>query len=324
MTSGTDIEANSSGRTNVGEHQLCPPYVLITPAHNEEAFIAQTIESVINQTVLPVKWVIVDDGSTDSTAAIVSRYLPKYPWMEMVQRSPRQDRNFAGKVHAFNAGCERLKGLEYEIIGNLDADVSIEADYLEFLLRRFTEDERLGVGGTIFIEEGYSSERHSFEGHYHVAGGCQLFRRRCFEEIGGFKPNKGGGVDWVAVTTARMMGWKTRAFREKRFFHHRHLGTAKRGALAALYDYGERDYYLGGHPVWELFRVAYRMTKRPYIFGGLSLGLGYGWAMVRRIDRSVSNELMAFHRGEQMRKLGIILKSLLTFRRVDSFKVLPD
>ncbi|HLZ32507.1 MAG TPA: hypothetical protein VKP13_00725, partial [Nitrospira sp.] len=249
---------------------------------------------------------------------------PKYPWMEMVQRSHRHDRNFAGKVHAFNAGYERVRDLGYEIVGNIDADVTFEADYFEFLLVKFTGDEKLGVAGTIFVEEGYSSDRHSFEGHYHVAGGCQLFRKRCFEEVGGFKPNKAGGVDWVAVTTARMMGWKTKSFREKSFFHHRHLGTAARGALAAVFDYGERDYYLGGHPLWELFRVAYRMTKRPYLLGGLSLGLGYGWAMLRGIDRSVSNELMAFHRREQMRKLGIILKSLLTFKRVDSFKVLPD
>jgi poly-beta-1,6-N-acetyl-D-glucosamine synthase len=324
MMSSVDIKGNSSVRINRQDRGLLPPFVLITPAHNEEALIKKTIESVISQTILPMRWVIVDDGSTDSTAAIVSPYLPKYPWIEMVQRSARQDRNFAGKVHAFNAGYESVRGLGYEIVGNLDADISFEADYLEFLLRKFTEDENLGVAGSIFVEEGYSSDRHSFEGHYHVAGGCQLFRKRCFEEIGGFKPNKAGGVDWVAVTTARMMGWKTKSFREKSFFHHRHLGTAARGALAALFDYGKRDYYLGGHPLWELFRVAYRMTKRPYVLGGLSLGLGYGWAMLRGIDRSVSNELMAFHRREQMRKLGIILKSLLTFKRVDSFKVLSD
>jgi poly-beta-1,6-N-acetyl-D-glucosamine synthase len=324
MMSSVDIKGDSGVRMNGQDRGLLPRFVLITPAHNEEALIERTIESVITQTILPMRWVIVDDGSTDSTAAIVSRYLPEHSWMEMVQRSARPDRNFAGKVHAFNAGYESVRGLGYEIVGNLDGDISFEADYLEFLLRKFMEDENLGVAGSIFVEEGYSSDRHSFEGHYHVAGGCQLFRKRCFEEIGGFKPNKAGGVDWVAVTTARMMGWKTKSFREKSFFHHRHLGTAARGAVAAAFDYGERDYYLGGHPLWELFRVAYRMTKRPYLLEGLSLGLGYGWAMLRGIDKSVSNELMAFHRREQMRKLGIILKSLLTFKRVDSFKVLPD
>ncbi len=299
-------------------------YVLITPARNEAAFIAKTLESVVRQTSLPLKWVIVNDGSTDGTAEIIRPYLAQYPWIELVQMPRRPDRSFAAKVQAFNAGHERVKGLDYEIVGNLDADLSFEADYLEFLLSKFSQDAALGVGGTVFREDGYSSEQQSFEGHFHVAGGCQLFRRKCFEEVGGFIPNRAGGVDWIAVTTARMKGWKTRSFREKSFFHHRHLGMAGRKPLAAAFSYGEKDYYLGGHPVWELFRIGYRATRPPYIIGGLALGLGYGRAMIRKMKRPVSKELMAFHRREQMRKLSVILKSALTFDRVDNFKVLSD
>lgn len=300
-----------------------PLYVLITPAHNEEEFIEKTIESMIHQTFLPVKWVIVDDGSTDKTPEIINRYLAQRPWIEMVQLPQRRDRSFAAKVHSFNAGYQKFKGLQYEIIGNLDADISFEKDFFAFLVERFAADPTLGVAGTIFREEGYSSETDSFEGQTHVSGQCQLFRRRCFEEIGGYIPHRAGGIDWMAVTTARMMGWKTRSFREKSFFHHRHLGTAGRSVLAAMFSYGEKDYYLGGHPIWELFRVAYRITKRPYIFAGLALGLGYCWAFLRRMPRPVSRELMTFHRQEQMLKLKTILKSLVKFRRVDNFKVMP-
>jgi glycosyltransferase involved in cell wall biosynthesis len=300
------------------------PYVLITPAHNEEAFIEKTIQSVIRQTLLPTTWVIVNDGSTDSTASIVERYLAKHEWIEMIQRPQRRERSFAAKVYSFNAGYERVKSLEYEILGNLDADVSFDEDHFEFLLSRFAEDSTLGVAGTIFQEEGYSSDAHSFEGHNHVAGGCQLFRRRCFEEISGYMPNKAGGVDWIAVTTARMMGWKTRSFREKSFFHHRHLGMAERSVFAASFSYGEKDYYLGGHPVWELFRVAYRITKRPYVIGGIGLALGYFWALLRQMERPISHKLMKFHRREQMLKLKIILKSIIKRKRVDNFQVLPD
>lgn len=303
---------------------LLPSYVLITPAHNEEAFIEKTIESVIHQTILPMKWVIVDDGSTDKTAEIVSRYLIRYPWMELVQLSQRRGHNFASKVYAFNAGWEKVRDLAYNVIGNLDGDLSFDAEYFEFLQTKFKDDDHLGVAGTVFMEDGYSSARDSFEGHQHVAGGCQMFRKRCFEEIGGYIPNKAGGVDWIAVTTARMKGWKTRSFREKSFFHHRHLGMAERGNLSALFSYGEKDYYLGGHPVWELFRVAYRIVHRPFLFGGLALGLGFGWAQLRMIKRPVSAELMRFHRKEQMRKLRAVIKSVLTFKKVDSFKVLPD
>jgi glycosyltransferase involved in cell wall biosynthesis len=303
------------------QHYFPPSYVLITPARNEEAFIEKTIESVIHQTVLPLKWVIVDDGSTDRTPEIVSRYFAKYPWIELVQMPQRRDRSFAAKVSAFNAGYERVNGLQYEIIGNLDADISFEKDHFEFLSRKFSEDPTLGVAGTVFREEGYSSEHQSFEGHNHVAGGCQLFRKRCFEDIGGFIPNRAGGVDWIAVTTARMMGWKTESFRDKSFFHHRHLGTAQRGVLSSSFSYGEKDYYLGGHPVWELFRVAYRAAKPPYIIDGLALGLGYCWAFFSRTPCPVSRELTAFHRKEQMAKLKVILKALASFKRVDNFNL---
>lgn len=301
------------------------PYVLISPARNEEKNIEKTIQSMINQTHLPLKWVIVNDGSTDSTATIVRGYLPTHSWIELIEMPVRRDRSFAAKVNSFNAGYQRVKHLNYEIIGNLDADLSFEKDYLEFLMGKFAEDSSLGVAGTIFKEDGgYSSDTDSFEGQTHVAGGCQLFRRKCFEDVGGYIPIKAGGIDWIAVTTARMRGWKTRSYREKYFFHHRSLGTAERSVLASGFSYGEKDYYLGGHPVWELFRVLYKMTKKPYVIGGVVLGLGYLWAFLRRVPRPVSGELMKFHRGEQMVKLKTIMKSLLRFQKVDNFRVMQS
>ena len=301
------------------------PYVLISPARNEEKNIEKTIQSMINQTHLPLKWVIVNDGSTDSTASIVRRYLPKYGWIEMIEMPMRRDRSFAAKVNGFNSGYEKVKHLDYEVIGNLDADLSFEKDYLEFLMCKFAEDLSLGVTGTIFKEEGgYSSDTDSFEGQTHVAGGCQLFRRKCFEQVGGYIPNRAGGIDWIAVTTARMQGWKTRSYREKWFFHHRSLGTAERSVLASGFSYGEKDYYLGGHPVWELFRVFYKMTKQPYVIGGAALGLGYLWALICRTPRPVSDDLMKFHRREQMVKLRTIVKSLLKCRKIDNFHVMQN
>src|SRR5437899_11376748 len=115
-------------------------YVLISPARNEQALIEKTVNSVIAQTVLPERWVIVDDGSSDRTAEIVERYTKRFAWIELVRRPMRLDRSFAGKVHAFNAGFERVQSLRFDVIGNLDADVSFQPDYLEFLMTRFSED----------------------------------------------------------------------------------------------------------------------------------------------------------------------------------------
>ena len=307
------------------QDQSLPSYVLITPARNEEEFIEKTLESVTRQTYAPLKWVIVNDGSTDGTASRIEPYLSKYTWIELVNLPVRRERNFAAKVHAFNAGQEKVKALNYEIIGNLDSDVSLDPDHFEFLSKQFKDDPQLGVAGTVFREEsGYNSGTDSLEGQLHVSGQCQLFRRQCFADVGGYFANKAGGIDWIAVTTARMKGWKTRSFREKSFFHHRRLGTAERSTFAAAFSYGEKDYYLGGHPVWELFRVAYRMVKPPYVVEGLALGLGYGWALVRRAKRPISKELVAFNRQEQMRKLGVILRSSLTFKSIDKFKLLSN
>jgi len=185
-------------------------------------------------------------------------------------------------------------------------------------MRKFSEDPKLGVAGTPFTEDGgYDTARDSFEGENHVAGGCQLFRRQCFEDVGGYIPNPAGGVDWIAVTTARMKGWKTRSFPEKRFHHYRTLGTAGRSRAAASFSYGEKDYYLGGSPLWQLFRVTYRATKQP--LEGAALLAGYCWAAARRIERPVCRELMRFHRREQMKKLRNIFSSLLKFRKINNF-----
>jgi len=300
-------------------------YILITPARNEAAFIEKTLDSMIAQTLLPERWVIVDDGSSDRTAEIVESYATRYSWIELVRRLQDPDRNFASKAHAVNAGLERVSSLQFDIMGNLDADVSFEPDYMEFLLRKFSDDPELGVAGTPFTQDGdYDSSKDSFEGENYVAGPCQLFRYRCFQDIGGYVPNRAGGIDWIAVMTARMKGWKVRAFPEKRYHHHRTLGTAGRGALRALFSYGEKDYYLGGSPVWQLFRVAYRMTKKPVLTGGLALLFGYCWAAMRRTKRAVTPELMHFHRREQMKKLRAIFRSLLSFKKVDSFRLATE
>jgi glycosyltransferase involved in cell wall biosynthesis len=277
-------------------------YVLITPARNEETFIAQTIESVVSQTVRPLKWVIVSDGSTDRTDMIVQQYLRRHSWLELVRMPEHRDRQFAAKVQAFDAGWQKLKGLDYDIIGNLDADITFNSDYFAYLLNKFFENPNLGVAGTPFVE-GNSHYDYRYTNIAHVSGACQLFRRQCFEEIGGYTPIKGGGIDWTAVTSARMKGWKTQTFIDMTCRHHRKMGTGNSNELMSWFRHGRKDYYLGGHPLWQVFRSVYQMTNRPYIIGGMLLMAGYTWGFLRRMERPVSKELMTFYRKEQMVRL---------------------
>jgi poly-beta-1,6-N-acetyl-D-glucosamine synthase len=278
-------------------------YVLITPARNEEDNIGRTIQAMISQTVLPRKWVIVSDGSTDRTDEIVQGFLADYPWIEFVRMPEHRDRQFAAKVHCFNAGYEKLKGLDWQIVGNLDADISFDKDYFAFLMEKFAEDSKLGVGGTPFVEEG-KHYNYKFTNIEHVSGACQLFRRECFTEIGGYIPIKGGGIDWVAVTTARMKGWKTRTFTEKTCEHHRKMGTGNASPIMIWFKQGMKDYVLGNHPFWEIFRSCYQMTKRPYLIGGGLLMSGYLWGFIKQANRPIPQELIDFVRKEQMQRLG--------------------
>lgn len=287
-------------------------YVLVTPARNEEAYIERTIGSVLNQTVLPHRWVIVSDGSMDRTDEIVKKYLSANSWMKFIRMPEHRDRNFAAKVSCFNAGYELLNRERYDIIGNLDADVSFGPTYFEFLLENFTAMPELGVGGTPFVEDGVQYD-YRFVNIEHVSGACQLFRRQCFEGIGGYQPINGGGIDWVAVTTARMRGWKTRTFTKQTYEHHRKIGTGKSNALLSKFRFGKQDYYLGGHPIWEIFRCFYQMKSKPYVLGSLMLYLGYLWAWITRVERPISAELVQFRRKEQMQRLVVVAKNLVTF-----------
>jgi biofilm PGA synthesis N-glycosyltransferase PgaC len=263
-------------------------YALITPARNEARLIEQTIQSVIAQTVAPAVWVVVSDGSTDATDEIVMQYLKDYSWMRLVRMPSCSERHFAAKVNAFNAGLKSVDLSDYDIIGNLDADITFEPDYFSFLMGKFGEDTRLGVAGTPFVEADVTYD-YRFTNIEHVSGACQLFRKECFEDIGGYVPMKRGGIDWRAVTTARMKGWKTRTYTEKVCYHRRGMGTAQNGKISALF--------------WEVFRAFYQMSRSPYLVGGAMLLLGYAWSAVTGVERQISPELMKFHRREQMQRL---------------------
>ena len=282
-------------------------YVLLTAARNEATLIERTLSSVASQTIKPLRWIIVDDGSTDETNNIVHRYIAEHGWIELLRMPEHRHRHFAAKAACINAGYKLLANAEFDIVANLDADVSFEPDYFEFLLGKFAAFPRLGVAGTPYMEASKGGRagisNHAFTNAAHVSGQCQVFRRECFEEVGGYLPIKGGAIDWVAVTTARMKGWKTTTFSQKTFFHHRKMGSANQGVLRSRFHYGRKAYYVGGHPIWEILRGFFVMKNPPRILGGLCFQVGYLWALCTRLPRPVSSELIRFHRNEQMHRL---------------------
>ncbi len=281
-------------------------YVLITPARDEADFIEKTIQSVLVQTMQPLRWIIVSDGSTDGTDEIVEKYSSKCPWIVLVRTPVRSERHFGGKARAFAVGYQHVQDLPYAIIGNVDADTSFEPDHIEYLLGQFDRNPELGVAGTNYRERaGNTAAKYDyrFTNSEDVSGLCQMFRRECFEQIGGYQPNPQGGIDLIASIKARMYGWQTRSFDGRVAVHHRQQGTADAKELLVEFHNGRKDFLFGGHPVWELSRAIYRLVKRPYIIGGCLIVAGYYWAMLRGLEKSVSTEMMRFRRKEQMHRL---------------------
>ncbi len=279
-------------------------YILITPAKDEEKYIETTIKSIVSQTVAPLKWIIVSDGSTDKTNDIVKSYTGKYPFIQLLGLPPRKERNFGAQARAFNKGYELVKNLDFDFIGNLDADISYDPDYMEKILKKFEENGKLGLaGGFIYEKDRGVFKNRSVNRTWSIANAVQLFRKQCFEEIGGYQPIKYGGHDWVAETKARIKGWEAQSFPELKVYHHRRTNAAEGSALGPLYRQGKMDYTLGSHPLFEIVKCFRRFYVRPYIFSTFARLCGFTVAAIKHEERAVSPEFMEYLKKEQLGRL---------------------
>jgi glycosyltransferase involved in cell wall biosynthesis len=278
-------------------------YVIVTAAYNERQYIERVIQSVIQQSLPPVRWVIVSDGSTDETDAIVADYAARHPFIQLCRITEEHPRNFAAQVLAIQKGIEQLQGLLYDFVGNLDADVSFGPDYFERLLQKFVGDPHLGLAGGCICEpaRGGFAPRSTNQPNS-VAHAVQLFRRECFEGIGGYVALPYGGPDWHAEVRCRMSGWRAQTFSDIEVHHHRPTGGAD-GQLRGWYRQGLMDFSLGSHPVFEAAKLARRLRSRPYVLGALARLSGFLWAWCRGHKPAVSKDFVAYLRREQIGRL---------------------
>ncbi|OGU32232.1 MAG: hypothetical protein A2057_04780 [Ignavibacteria bacterium GWA2_35_9] len=274
-------------------------YVLLTAAKNEEKYIRQTIESIVSQKILPEKWVIVSDASTDSTDDIIQEYAYKFSFIQYVRATDQSKRDFASKTFALNIGYKYLKDLDYNFIGFLDADVTFSPIYYETILNKFLLDLKLGVAGGIFYDV-YDGKRHKIPISYHSVGGAvQLFRRKCYEDIGGLVPLISGGIDTYAEISARQYGWKVRTFDDAEILHHRRTGTAATKLIRYKFRQGIVEYSLGYYPLFQGLKCVGRLVEKPYIIGALLRFSGFWWATFKKEKRTVSKDFLDYVRKEQ-------------------------
>lgn len=262
------------------------PLVVISPVRDEADYLRLTMDAMVSQTWRPIEWIVVDDGSTDETAAIVAEYAARHSFIRLVTRQNRGFRKLGGGViAAFEFGRAQIVHTDWQYIAKLDGDMSFGPLYLERMIGRLQAEARLAaVSGKVFRSEDgrYIEESH---GREQVAGQFKLYKREAFEDIGGFVQHL--AWDGIDVHTAAMLGWETLSTydRDAWLWHHRVMGSSDRDLFVGRMRWGRGNWYLGYHPIYAVVAGLNRMREKPYVIGGALMIVGYFWAAVRRLPR---------------------------------------
>mgnify|MGYP005847469245 CR=1 FL=1 len=281
-------------------------FVIITPAYNEAGYIERTIKSVLKQNVQPLKWIIVDDSSTDATAEIIKRYASKHETIKYLRRHKSPGQTYYGSnVYAIMEGWRSLKYLDFEYLAVLDADISLPPDYYHQIFTRFDADEKLGVASGVYVDLINGKHIKVLNDRRSTPKAIQVFRRQCFEQIGGYQPLKFGGEDTCSCVMARMKGWKSWSFPEICVVHNKPVGTGHaKNILKIRFRQGVNEYFMGSHPAFMLVKFLRRcIRERPFIAGGLARIGGFLYAFCRREKRQISDDVVNFIQREQLERL---------------------
>ena len=276
-------------------------YVVVTPVRDEQDYLPLCIASMVKQSMLPTEWVIVNDGSKDSTRSIIEDATRQYPWIRAVHRQDRGFRKWGGGIiEAFYAGYDALSTKNWEFMCKLDGDLSFEPGYFEGTFRRFAEMPQLGIGGgTLYHFENGKKVIESGPA-FHVRGGAKIFRRTCWDVLGGLWV--GPGSDTVDEVKANMLGWTTMSFPDLEMQHHRITG-ASWGRWGGVAKSGTISYVVGYHPVFMLAKAVAALPRPPILLGSIAMLYGYVSAYFKKTPRLNDPELIGYLRQQQISRL---------------------
>lgn len=278
--------------------------LIISPVRNEAEFFERTLASVCSQQLLPVCWVIVDDGSTDATATLARDYAARYPFIQLLHLDQHQVRELGPRVvQNFNVGLEfaREQGVEFDFVCKLDGDLEFGPEAFATIVDMFTEDSSLGMAGpSVFLR--LDSGREIFERYarYHVPGQFKVYRRECFESMGGLFQVY--GWDIADETEARRRGWETRHTDAVRVIHLRLQGSAF-GIIKGRRIWGWGAYATWSYPPFAILRGVFRLVEPPYIIGGIAFIWGFIEAHWKGIKRVPEPAFGPYIRAEHKRRL---------------------
>jgi len=275
-------------------------YYVITPAKNEEKYISFTLESMIAQTLKPVKWIIVDDGSTDKTKEIVEKYKKDNDWIEIISIDNKQEKKLYGSkvIKAFNFGYNTIKNNAYDFIVKLDADLSLPKNYFEEIANAFSKNKNLGIcGGYVVYKESDLAQKLAQETY--IVGAVKSVRAKCFHEIGGFA--EANGWDGLDQLTALYRGWQVEHI-PVTVIHHRAPTTEYR-SLQFFYNNGVAHYRSGNDFLLTLIRSIVQLKEKPYILASLNYVRGYMKAAISKEPKLVDKPLAKFIRAYHYKRL---------------------
>jgi poly-beta-1,6-N-acetyl-D-glucosamine synthase len=278
-------------------------YVIVTAAHNEEAFLELTIQSVLAQPIRPARWVIVSDRSTDRTDAIAAAFARQHEFIRFLRLDHSLSRGTASKVTALHEAIGQLADCDYDFIANLDGDVSFDSNYFSSLLAHFEKDPGLGIAGGVVCEprNGVFEPRIS-NSLRSVAHAGQIMRRTCYDQIGGWLALEFGGEDWYAEIRARRLGWRVAAFAEQKLLHYRPAGGAS-PLLRHRFREGKMDHSVGSHPIFEIAKCGRRVLEKPFLVGSLARMTGFIWSYATGRPHAIDPEIVRFLRHEQLTRI---------------------
>ncbi len=276
-------------------------YVVVSPVRDEEAYIRFTLDCMVRQTILPKEWVIVNDGSTDRTGSIIDEYARQYSWIRVVHRVNRGFRKAGGGVvDAFNEGYQTIQSSDWDFVVKLDGDLSFQPDYFEKCFANFASDPRLGVGGGVICNVVNGIEELEKCPAFHVRGATKIYRRGCWDAIGGFWPAP--GWDTMDEVKASMLGWTTKSFPDLHILHHRYTGTAE-GLWAGLVKNGRANYICGYHPLFMVSKCVLRLVQKPYLIGSAALFYGFITGYLKKVPQVDDPETISYLRRQQLSRL---------------------
>lgn len=287
------------------------PVAIVSPVRDESKYIRLTLDAMAAQTVWPMEWLIVDDGSQDDTPEIVQSYQEKYPFIRLIKRSDRGKRVLgSGVIEAFNFGREQLES-DYRYICKLDGDMSFDATYLETMVNTLERDAELAaVSGKVYRPEGDSLVEEYIIDEM-VAGQFKFYKRDAFEAIGGFSQT----ILWdgIDIHKCRLKGWTTRSIRDSgaRLFHHRLMGSSDKNVYKGRIRLGRGIWFMGYHPAYATASGLFRMAEKPYVIGGLLIIGAYFYAAVRREPRFDDLEFRKGLQAWQVQRLRSVVSRVI-------------